>query len=85
MGAGGRREPHDVQAGAASLRAGVDQVDPDVAGERFGRALGGVRLREDFHDLSLAVRECAAGARPGHSSVIFLSWVIAVIALGQPA
>jgi hypothetical protein len=33
----------------------VDQVDPDVAGERFGRSLGRGRLREDFHGLFPAV------------------------------
>jgi hypothetical protein len=29
----------------------VDQVYPDIAGERFGRPLGRGRVREDFHGL----------------------------------
>src|SRR5690348_14880870 len=49
--AGARREPSDAHAATAGLRLGVDQVDADVAGERFDWSLGGRRPREYFHGL----------------------------------
>src|SRR4029453_16617721 len=52
-GACAGREVHGADGHARRLLALGDRVDPDVAGEQFGRALGGRLPRLAFHGFSL--------------------------------
>src|SRR4029453_13492104 len=63
-GACAGREVNGADGHARRLLALGDRVDPDVAGEQFGRALGGRLPRLDFHGFSLQLPSLCLAASP---------------------
>jgi hypothetical protein len=81
---GGQHDADHRVGGLADLRI-LDVLDADVAGLVQKCRAHGVPSFAAFVVAGVLVSGCGGRRQPRHSWVILLSWVIAVIAQGQPA